>query len=104
MRTITATELKQYLTDHQPVLLDVREPAEYAICQIEGSILIPMGEITSRIQELDEDDEIICICHHGMRSMQVAMYLESQGFANTVNLTGGIDAWANEVAPDMNRY
>ena len=104
MRSITSTELHEYLQDNNPVLLDVREPAEHAICQIEGSLLIPMGEITSRIQELDEDDEIVCICHHGMRSMQVAMYLESQGFGNMVNLTGGIDDWAQTVAPAMNRY
>lgn len=104
MRTITPVELHNYLQDQHPVLLDVREPAEYDICHIDGSVLIPMGEITSRIQELEEDDEIICICHHGMRSMQVAMYLESQGFSNMVNLTGGIDAWAIEVAPEMSRY
>lgn len=104
MRTLTAPELYDYLQKQKPVLLDVREPEEHAICQLDGSLLIPMGEITSRLQELDEDDEIICICHHGMRSMQVAMYLESQGFSNTVNLTGGIDAWAIEVDPNMNRY
>lgn len=104
MRTITATELQQHLQDKQPVLLDVREPAEYEICQIDNALLIPMGEITSRIQELDEEDEIVCICHHGMRSLQVAMYLESQGFSNMVNLTGGIEAWACEVQPDMPRY
>lgn len=104
MRTISAAELSQYLQDKQPVLLDVREPAEYAICQISGSTLIPMSEITSRFMELDEDDEIICICHHGMRSMQVGLYLEGQGFNNVVNLTGGIDAWATDVDPSMQRY
>lgn len=104
MRTITATELQQYLQDNKPVLLDVREPSEHEICQIDNSLLIPMGDITARIQELDEEDEIICICHHGMRSLQVAMYLESQGFGNMVNLTGGIEAWACEAQPDMPRY
>lgn len=104
MRTITATELHVYLQNKKPVLLDVREPAEHEICQIDNSLLIPMGDITSRIQELDEEDEIICICHHGMRSLQVAMYLESQGFGNMVNLTGGIEAWACEAQPGMPRY
>lgn len=104
MRTITPAELQQHLQTSTPVLLDVREPAEYEICTIENSVLIPMGEITARIQELDEEDEIVCICHHGMRSMQVAMYLESQGFTNTVNLSGGIEAWACDVQPDMPRY
>ena len=104
MRTISATELNLYLNDNQPVLLDVRELVEYEICHIDKTTLIPMGEISSRIQELDEDDEIICICHHGMRSLQVAMYLESQGFSNMVNLNGGIEAWACEVDRDMPRY
>lgn len=104
MRTITAIELQQYLVDHSPVLLDVREPFEHEICHIDNSLLIPMGEVTTRLQELDEDDEIICICHHGMRSLQVAMYLESQGFGNMVNLTGGIEAWGSTVQPDMPRY
>ena len=104
MQTITPFELYEYLQDHQPILLDVREPEEFAICHIENSLLIPMGEISSRIQELDEDDEIICICHHGMRSMQVAMYLQSQGFNKLINLTGGIEAWAANVDPNMQRY
>jgi len=104
MRTILASELSDYLQETQPILLDVREASEYDICHIKNSTLIPMGEITSRLQELDEDDEIICICHHGMRSMQVAVYLESQGFVNVVNLTGGIDAWSVSVDPDMPRY
>jgi rhodanese-related sulfurtransferase len=104
MRTITASDLYTHLQSASPVLLDVREPAEYEICHIPNSTLIPMGEITSRIQELDEDDEIVCICHHGMRSMQVAMYLENQGFHNVVNLTGGVDAWSNDVDASMPRY
>ncbi len=104
MQTISATELSLYLNENKPMLLDVREPTEYEICRIDNSTLIPMGEITSRIQELDEDDEIICICHHGMRSLQVAMYLESQGFSNMVNLNGGIEAWASDVDKDMPHY
>ncbi len=104
MRRITAPELHHHLQTQQPVLLDVREPAEHAICQLPNSLLIPMGDISSRLQELDEDDEIICICHHGMRSLQVAAYLEHQGFTNVVNLSGGLDAWATQVDTALPRY
>ncbi|EDY86233.1 rhodanese domain protein [gamma proteobacterium HTCC5015] len=104
MKTITATELSQYLQDNQPVLLDVREPSEHAICTIPGSTLMPMSTIVQRIDELDKQAEIICICHHGMRSMQVAQHLSQHGFENVVNLTGGVDAWALTVNHSMPRY
>ena len=103
---ISPATLKAKLDDSHAaaVLLDVREPGEYQICHIDSSVHIPMGEIPNRLQELDEDQEIIVICHHGMRSMQVAMYLESHGFPNVSNLQGGIDAWAVDVDPKMSRY
>ena len=106
VKSISPAELKEKL-DRAPgelVLLDVREPSEYAICHIDDSVHIPMGEITRRLDELDESHEIVVLCHHGMRSMQVAMYLASNGFARIGNLEGGIDAWATAIDASMPRY
>ncbi|MCH7950126.1 MAG: molybdopterin-synthase adenylyltransferase MoeB [Candidatus Dadabacteria bacterium] len=86
------------------VVLDVREYHEYDICNIEGSVLIPLGEIADRIDELNEDDEIIVHCHHGGRSMKATQFLKDKGFKNVKNLAGGIDAWAEKYDPDMPRY
>jgi rhodanese-related sulfurtransferase len=65
---------------------------------------IPMPLIPMRCSELDADDEIVVICHHGGRSMQVAMFLERQGYSRLFNLMGGVDAWAGEVDPNLRRY
>jgi rhodanese-related sulfurtransferase len=107
MNHITAPELATRLADEslpRPVLLDVREPWEFETCKIEGSTLIPMNTIPARLQELDEDAEIVCICHHGARSMSVAAFLERNGFANITNLTGGVHAWAVQVDSAMPKY
>lgn len=106
MRQINPVELKQRLdsTEPRPVLLDVREQVEYGICHINGSLLVPMGQIVAKLGELDRDKEIVAICHHGVRSFQVAQYLEHEGFEKIMNLSGGIDAWAMEVEPSMARY
>jgi len=88
----------------RPVLLDVREPEEVAIVRLPGSIHIPMGEVPGRLHELDPDKEIIVYCHHGVRSLRVAQFLAQRDFSHVVNLTGGIDAWALEVEPEMRRY
>ncbi len=85
-------------------MLDVREPAEVAICSIAGSVHIPMGEIGARHLELDPDRPTVCVCHHGVRSAQVALALDRLGFRSLFNLTGGIDRWAGEVDPGMARY
>lgn len=106
MRHMTARELQAYLeqTPEQPLLLDVREPWEFQHCHIEGSQLIPMGQIPTAHQELDFDRETVVICHHGIRSRHVAMYLENLGFTNLINLSGGVAAWAREVDPHMPTY
>jgi rhodanese-related sulfurtransferase len=106
MRQLDATQVKELLDelDTAPLLLDVREPHEFACCRIDGSLHIPMGEIVSRLNELDPDRATVVVCHHGMRSAQVARFLESQGFGQVINLSGGIDAWAREVDPGMPRY
>ena len=105
MRQFRPAELAAYLqAGHTPFLLDVREPWEAERCNIAGSVLIPMGELTGRLQELNPDAETVVICHHGVRSFHVARYLESVGFENVINLSGGVAAWADEVDPAMPRY
>jgi rhodanese-related sulfurtransferase len=85
-------------------LLDVREPWEVDIVSLPGSIYIPMGEISARFEELNPDEAVVCICHHGVRSLQVGMFLERQGFENVINLSGGIDAWSKSVDPSCPSY
>ena len=107
MQTITATELAAWLANPErpdPLLLDVREPAEFAICRIPGAKLVPMNTVTAHLSEMSEDAEIVCICHHGARSMQVASFLERQGFGKVINLTGGVHAWALQVDKTMQTY
>jgi len=105
MRHFTALQLYEVLkTNVHPILLDVRESWEFNICHIKNSTLIPMNEIAVRLTELDPQQEIVVICHHGVRSRQVAMLLEYNGFNNIINLTGGIDAWAKKVDPLMPTY
>lgn len=88
----------------KPILLDVREPWELRICHIEGSRSVPMGQIVRSLATLPHDRDIIVICHHGIRSYQVARFLELQGFPRVVNLEGGLAAWAREVDPGMPTY
>jgi rhodanese-related sulfurtransferase len=107
MQTLSVRELADWLADEQrakPVLLDVREPWEQQICRIEGSEPMPMRTVPARASELEPDRATVCVCHHGGRSMQVALFLERQGFRNVYNLTGGVDAWARQVDKAMATY
>lgn len=107
MRQMTVGELADRLAsagDDKPLLLDVREPWEFETCRIEGARSMPMGSVPAHIDELDTDAETVVICHHGMRSAQVAAFLERQGFSNVINLAGGVAAWADEIDPGMARY
>ena len=85
-------------------ILDVREPEEVAFAAFPRATHIPMGDIPSRLSELDPDRETVVVCHHGVRSAQVAAYLARMGFERVYNLVGGIDAWSSTVAPDVPRY
>lgn len=107
MKQITPLQLAEWLADDSrpaPFLLDVREPSEFGFCAIPGSVLMPMASVPARMQELEPDAEIVVICHHGGRSMQVAMFLERQGFSNLINLAGGVAQWAAQVDPSMPQY
>ena len=101
---MTAPELAQHLEQAQPLLLDVREPWEFEICRIDGSLNLPMGHIPQNIDSLDDADEIVVICHHGIRSQQVIWYLQQQIDAELINLDGGVAAWARDVDLDMPVY
>jgi rhodanese-related sulfurtransferase len=85
-------------------VLDVREAGELAICRFEGSLHIPMSDIPTRINELPTDHPLVVICHHGARSQMIVDFLRKAGFDNAVNLDGGIEAWAYEIDPSMQRY
>jgi rhodanese-related sulfurtransferase len=82
----------------------VREPWEYQTAKIEGSRLIPMNEIPARLQELDPEDNIVVVCHHGVRSANVAAWLRQQGFDNAQTMRGGIDLWAHIIDPKVPVY
>ncbi len=92
----------------KPLVLDVREPLELKAASVkpEGFELvhIPMGQLPARLGELDPARPVACLCHHGMRSQQVALYLARNGFDEVVNLAGGIEAWSMERDPSVPRY
>lgn len=103
--TITVRELKDRLDKGEQVfLLDVREPHEYSLANIEGSTLIPLGTLPASLNQLDPNNEIVALCHKGMRSADAVGFLLQQGFANVKNLIGGIDAWSVEIDPSVPRY
>lgn len=101
---MSVTQLAAHLQTAKPLLLDVREPWEFEICHIDGSINIPMGQIPNELTQLQNSDEIIVICHHGIRSQNVIRLLQQQSVEGLVNLDGGVDAWAREVDLDMPLY
>ncbi|MGV3502224.1 MAG: rhodanese-like domain-containing protein [Adhaeribacter sp.] len=106
LNEISVTELKSQLERGEDIqLIDVREPMEYEICRLPGSILIPLGEIPKSQDRLAADKPVVLICHHGFRSAQAIQYLSQRfGFGNLLNLKGGIHAWAREIDPQMAQY
>ncbi len=108
MQQLTPPQLDELLSnttqDERPLLLDVRELWEFRICHINGSRLLPMRQIPAALTELQPDQPVVVICHHGIRSQQVAQFLEQQGFSQVFNLRGGVDGWAREVDPTMATY
>lgn len=102
---ILPMELKQRLDQGEKVILvDVREPGEYQICRIEGAKLIPLGALPSHVQSLPDDEEVICYCHHGIRSLDAAVWLRQQGIEHAKSLAGGIERWSLEIDPNIPRY
>jgi sulfur-carrier protein adenylyltransferase/sulfurtransferase len=98
-------ELKRKMDAREPfALIDVREPFEYEIARIDGAKLIPLGEITERLDELDGEQPIVVHCHSGQRSAQAVQLLQQNGFIKVYNLEGGIDAWSDQIDPNVAKY
>ena len=105
MKQMRPTELAEQLrAGTTPVMLDVREAWEWNTCAIPGARHIPLRELPAHLDEFDKAAETVLICHHGIRSHHAGQFLESVGFRNVINLSGGMAAWANEVDPTMARY
>jgi len=102
---ISASDAAALLKEKKARLIDVREPWEFETARVEGSLLMPMGDVPSRAhQELDPEGRLVVVCHHGIRSMNVTVWLRNQGFEQAQSVRGGIDAWAAEVDPAIARY
>ncbi|MEE9492246.1 MAG: rhodanese-like domain-containing protein [Gammaproteobacteria bacterium] len=106
VRDFSATQLHTYLStaNTAPRLLDVREPWEYDIAHLKGSELVPLKSIPGKLERFDPEQEMVVICHHGIRSMQVCRYLASLGFTHLINLRGGVNAWARDIDRLMSTY
>jgi sulfur-carrier protein adenylyltransferase/sulfurtransferase len=103
--TMSAQELRRKMDTREPFeLIDVREPFEYEIARIDGAKLIPLGEITERVDELQRDRPIVVHCHSGQRSAQAVRLLQQRDFADVYNLEGGIDAWSDQIDPSVPKY
>ncbi|MBI2150103.1 MAG: rhodanese [Acidobacteria bacterium] len=101
---ITARETAGLLKQGKIKLLDVRTPEEYAIASVQGSMLVDQSLAQEIVQTWPKETPIVTMCHHGMRSLDAAAYLRGQGFTNAKSMKGGIDSWALEIDPSMQRY
>lgn len=105
---VSASEAKSRLSAANPAaLIDVREPAEFTIAHITGSQLIPMQHVPAELQRLEgiaDERDLLILCHHGVRSLQVAAWLRERGIENCFSVSGGIDQWSREIDPEVPRY
>lgn len=105
LSNLTPLEIRDAMATRRDVLLvDVREPAEYALARIDGATLIPMRTLPQQLGQLPKDHEIILHCHHGMRSEMAGNFLLSQGFTRVSHMVGGIDRWSDDVDPAVAKY
>jgi rhodanese-related sulfurtransferase len=91
-------------TREPPLVVDVREPWELAVCRLDDAVSIPLGQLPTRARELPHGRDLVIVCHHGIRSLHAAAWLVRAGFGPVHNLRGGVAAWADEVDPAMPRY
>ena len=105
IKSISVGELSNRINSGGKIsIIDVRESFEWEICRIEGTKNIPMSRLIESIEKIPKQESAVIMCHHGVRSLNVIHYLETKGFHRLINLEGGIDAWAIEIDPSMNRY
>lgn len=104
MRNLAPEELKLLLDSGSSVLLDVRMPEELEIASLPGAVNIPLNELPARMSELNPAAPIVVLCHHGVRSEMAGRLLERNGFADVSHLSGGIDAWSQDIDPQIPRY
>jgi rhodanese-related sulfurtransferase len=102
---ITPKEVSERIARGDKLLLvDVRDPWEFSLCKIPGATLIPLGSLPTSLNTLLDADEVICYCHHGMRSLDVAVWLRQQGVEGAKSMAGGIDRWSTEIDSRVPRY
>ena len=102
---ITPREVQDLLArDPKVLFVDVREQWEYDTARIAGSVLIPLGEIPANLQRLENAEQVVFFCHHGMRSLDAAAWLRAQGVAGAQSMSGGIERWSTEIDPSVSRY
>jgi rhodanese-related sulfurtransferase len=102
---ITVQQASELLQEGKARLIDVREPWEFSTAKIEGSLAMPMGEVPARAhQELDPDERLLVLCHHGARSLSVTNWLRQQGFESAQSVASGIEAWSRQIDPSIPRY
>jgi rhodanese-related sulfurtransferase len=102
---ITPCEVKDLLArDDKVLFVDVREPWEYQTTHIEGSVLIPLGQIPSNLARLENAEQLVLFCHHGIRSLDAAAWLRAQGVESARSMAGGIERWSTEIDPSVPRY
>lgn len=107
VESLSPSQLQAWLSDPErpaPLVLDVREPWETELCRLPDVVLMPLDTLPEQWQRLDIERQIVCVCHHGIRSRHAAAFLDSQGVPALFNLTGGMDAWAREIDPKMQTY
>ena len=102
---ISPADAAALLREQKARLVDVREPAELAIASVPGAVAMPMGDVPARAhQELDPEERLVVLCHHGVRSLNVTVWLRNQGFEHAQSIRGGIDAWSRELDQTVPRY
>ena len=104
---ISPAAAKQKLESSNAVLVDVREPDEFALARIDDSLFIPMQSVPAELQKLEalaDEGDLLVLCHHGVRSLQVAAWLQAKGIENAFSVIGGIDRWSTEIDPAVPRY
>lgn len=105
VKQLSAIELNDKIQQGEDLfLMDVREPHEFQYAHIPNSVLIPLNQIPERLHEVNSQQEVVVICHHGIRSQQAANYLVQSGYNNIANLIGGIDAWSCCCDSSVRRY